>query len=191
MATRKTATAAPQTPSAPTAPARKASRAAAAAQPRGLSLHIGLNSVSPAHYGGWSGDLSACEYDALDLCALAQSKGIKPTLLLTRNGTRAKTLSDRPPPQGRRAELLSLQLMGQSLLLQAIRIEPERRIELLTCCLQVVGRVSTQVRRCPPCPGFRIDVSRNSTPDIRARPEIRETNRETRCSPPWLRWASP
>ncbi len=89
MATRKTATAASKTPSAPTAPARKASRAAAAAQPRGLSLHIGLNSVSPAHYGGWSGDLSACEYDALDLCALAQSKGIKPTLLLTRNGTRA------------------------------------------------------------------------------------------------------
>lgn len=94
MATRKTATAASKTPSAPASasPARKASRAAAA-QPRGLSLHIGLNSVSPAHYGGWSGDLSACEYDALDLCALAQSKGIKPTLLLTRNGTRAKVLA--------------------------------------------------------------------------------------------------
>ena len=34
---------------------------------RGLSIHIGLNSVSPAHYEGWSGDLAACEFDAKDI----------------------------------------------------------------------------------------------------------------------------
>ena len=59
----------------------------------GLSLHIGLNSVSTSHYGGWSGDLSACEFDAKDLAALATGQGMKATVLLTKDGTRAKTLS--------------------------------------------------------------------------------------------------
>jgi metacaspase-1 len=65
----------------------------AASKPRGLSLHIGLNSVSTSHYGGWSGDLSACEFDAKDMAALATGRGIKPTVLLTKDGTRAKTLA--------------------------------------------------------------------------------------------------
>jgi hypothetical protein len=38
---------------------------------KGLSLHIGLNAVSPAAYGGWSGDLAACEFDAKDMAAIA------------------------------------------------------------------------------------------------------------------------
>ena len=42
------------------APARAAASGAGA---RGVSLHIGLNSVDPKHYGGWSGDLVACEFD--------------------------------------------------------------------------------------------------------------------------------
>jgi hypothetical protein len=57
------------------------------------SLHIGLNAVSPAAYGGWSGDLSACEFDANDMAAIAAARGMKSTVLLTRNGTRAKVLS--------------------------------------------------------------------------------------------------
>ena len=59
----------------------------------GLSLHIGLNSVSTSHYGGWSGDLAACEFDAKDMAALATGQGMKATVLLTKDGTRAKTLS--------------------------------------------------------------------------------------------------
>mgnify|MGYP001764075463 CR=1 FL=1 len=70
-----------------------ASKTPAAAKPRGLSLHIGLNSVSPAHYGGWTGDLSACEFDAKDMAALASGRGMKATVLLTKNGTRAKVLA--------------------------------------------------------------------------------------------------
>jgi hypothetical protein len=31
---------------------------------RGVSLHIGLNRVDPAHYDGWDGTLNACEFDA-------------------------------------------------------------------------------------------------------------------------------
>ena len=50
----------------------------AVAVARGLSLHIGLNSVSGAAYGGWTGPLAACEFDANDMAAIAKSKGMKP-----------------------------------------------------------------------------------------------------------------
>ena len=40
----------------------------AARRGRGVSIHIGLNAVSPAHYEGWSGDLQACDL-ALHLMA--------------------------------------------------------------------------------------------------------------------------
>ena len=59
---------------------------------RGLSLHIGLNSVNPKHYAGWSGDLMACEFDAEDMAALATVQGIKPTVLLTTKATRGNVL---------------------------------------------------------------------------------------------------
>jgi metacaspase-1 len=65
----------------------------AAATPKGRSLHIGLNSVSPAHYSGWSGDLVACEFDADDMAAVAKLSGIKATTLLTKKGTRANVLA--------------------------------------------------------------------------------------------------
>jgi len=62
-------------------------------RPKSLSLHIGLNTVSPAHYGGWSGELTACEFDANDMTALAKASRIKPTVLLTRRATRANVLA--------------------------------------------------------------------------------------------------
>ena len=62
-------------------------------KPKGLSLHIGLNAVSPAAYGGWSGDLAACEFDAKDMAAIAKSQGMTSTVLLTKQGTRAKMLT--------------------------------------------------------------------------------------------------
>ena len=60
---------------------------------RGLSLHLGLNTVSAAAYEGWTGPLAACEFDANDLAALARRQGMKATVLLTKNATRAGTLS--------------------------------------------------------------------------------------------------
>lgn len=54
---------------------------------QGISLHIGLNFVNPDHYGGWDGELKACEFDAKDMQALAQVQGFKPTVLLTANAT--------------------------------------------------------------------------------------------------------
>jgi hypothetical protein len=59
----------------------------------GISLHIGLNSVSAAAYDGWNGRLNACEADANDMEALARSRGFRTTKLLTRAGTRDKVLS--------------------------------------------------------------------------------------------------
>lgn len=58
-----------------------------------LSLHLGLNSVNAAAYSGWDGPLSACEFDAADMAAIAKSKGMKPTVLRTKQATRAKVLT--------------------------------------------------------------------------------------------------
>lgn len=74
---------------APKAPAKKS----AAAKPKGVSLHVGVNVVNPAHYAGWSGPLKACEFDAKDMAQLAKDQGLKPKLLLTRQATRAKLLA--------------------------------------------------------------------------------------------------
>lgn len=87
MPSRKTATPAPTTPPL-TAPAAPPARPATA-----LSLHIGLNTVDPAHYSGWDGPLTACEFDADDMAALATARGMKATRLLTRSATRAKVLA--------------------------------------------------------------------------------------------------
>jgi hypothetical protein len=50
---------------------------------RGISLHIGLNTVDPDHYDGWDGTLTACEYDANDMQALAESRGFETNKQLT------------------------------------------------------------------------------------------------------------
>jgi len=61
---------------------------------RAQSLHIGLNAVGAAAYGGWTGPLSACEFDANDMAAIAKLKGMKSTVLLTKKATRAATLAN-------------------------------------------------------------------------------------------------
>jgi len=55
---------------------------------KGISLHIGLNRVDPAHYEGWDGTLNAGEADAKDMQALAKKQGFKSnTPLLTEHAT--------------------------------------------------------------------------------------------------------
>jgi metacaspase-1 len=56
--------------------------------PKGVSLHIGLNSVDPHRYEGWSGPLGACEADANDMCDLAKAQGFATQKLLTKKATR-------------------------------------------------------------------------------------------------------
>ena len=54
---------------------------------RGISLHIGLNRVDPAHYDGWDGALTACEFDARDMKAIAESSGFETRTLMTAEAT--------------------------------------------------------------------------------------------------------
>ena len=61
--------------------------------PTGISLHIGLNFVNPEHYGGWDGELKACEFDAKDMKALASAQGFKPAMILTRDATADAVIS--------------------------------------------------------------------------------------------------
>lgn len=55
--------------------------------PQGLSIHIGLNSVDPNHYNGWSGKLQACEADAKDMARIASEKDFEGTTILTPKAT--------------------------------------------------------------------------------------------------------
>ena len=54
---------------------------------KGISLHIGLNHVDPAHYQGWEGPLKGCEQDAHDMEAIADRQGFTTTLLLNEQAT--------------------------------------------------------------------------------------------------------
>lgn len=60
---------------------------------QGVSLHLGLNRVDPAHYGGWDGQLTACEADAGDMQAIAKAQGFTATKLLTRQVTAATVIN--------------------------------------------------------------------------------------------------
>lgn len=60
---------------------------------QGMSLHIGLNSVNPRHYSGWSGKLTACEADANDMASVAAAQQFVAKKLLTKKATRAAVKS--------------------------------------------------------------------------------------------------
>ncbi len=54
---------------------------------KGISIHIGLNTVDPAHYNGWDGQLQACEFDANDMKKIAEAKGFDSTIMLSKQAT--------------------------------------------------------------------------------------------------------
>ena len=60
---------------------------------KGIALNLGLNSVDPKHYGGWSGELNACEADAEDMAGIAKSKKFKVTTLMTKAATRVRVVA--------------------------------------------------------------------------------------------------
>ena len=61
--------------------------------PTGLSLHLGLNYVNPDRYGGWDGELAACEFDAHDMQALAAARGFQTQQLLRADCTSANVIA--------------------------------------------------------------------------------------------------
>ena len=54
---------------------------------KGISVHIGLNKVDPAHYDGWDGALNACEFDAADMRTIAEAAGYQARTLLNEEAT--------------------------------------------------------------------------------------------------------
>lgn len=54
---------------------------------KGISIHIGINRVDPNQYGGWDGQLTACEFDAKDMQAIAEARGFQSKLILTESAT--------------------------------------------------------------------------------------------------------
>jgi metacaspase-1 len=61
---------------------------------KGAALTIGLNSVDPKHYAGWSGDLNACEADAEDMAAIGKSRKFTVKSLLTKAATRTNVMTE-------------------------------------------------------------------------------------------------
>ena len=62
---------------------------------KGYSLHLGLNFVDPKHYGGWDGELAACEFDANDMAAIAKAVGYADTtVLLTKEATAGRLIEE-------------------------------------------------------------------------------------------------
>jgi len=63
------------------------------ANPNGISLHIGLNKISKAHYGPQV-ELAGCENDARDMAAIAAAAGFKTRKILLTAAAKAKAVLD-------------------------------------------------------------------------------------------------
>lgn len=61
---------------------------------KGISLHLGLNSIDPAHYNGNDGKLKNPENDARAMTQLAERLGFETTTLLTKEATSTRMLSE-------------------------------------------------------------------------------------------------
>jgi metacaspase-1 len=61
--------------------------------PKAISVHIGLNNVDPAAYGGWDGTLVGCINDAHELAMIATGEGYRTSILTDRQATAATVLS--------------------------------------------------------------------------------------------------
>ena len=59
----------------------------------GRSLHIGINSVDPTHYGE-SFPLVGCEYDARDMKEIAEGRGFDATMILTPEASSERVVSE-------------------------------------------------------------------------------------------------
>jgi hypothetical protein len=57
-----------------------------------VSLSLGLNSVDPAAYNGWDGQLNACEQDARDMTAVAGKQAYATRTLLSAEATSGAVL---------------------------------------------------------------------------------------------------
>lgn len=66
----------------------------AAGSAAAMSLHIGINRVDPAAYGGWDGALSGCEADARTMAAVAARHGYSARQLFSAQATSGAILGE-------------------------------------------------------------------------------------------------
>jgi hypothetical protein len=65
-----------------------------AAGVQAMSVHIGMNRVDPAKYGGWDGVLTGCERDAQTMAAIARAEGFTPRNLFAPQATAEAILGE-------------------------------------------------------------------------------------------------
>lgn len=106
----------------------------------GLSLHIGLNSVDPSHYQDqygrpWSGDLVACEADANDMLAIAETQGFTTTTLLTTDATVESVLGalDRASKELAAGDILFVTYSGHGGQVRDLHDEEEDNVDETWC----------------------------------------------------------
>jgi hypothetical protein len=61
---------------------------------KGISIHVALNYIDPANYGGWEGVLGGCENDAYAWEALAKGRGFDTRFLLNESATSHAVLGE-------------------------------------------------------------------------------------------------
>jgi hypothetical protein len=100
------------------------------------SLHIGLNSVDPAHYGGWDGQLVACQQDAISMYDVCQNAGFDDSgLMLTEQATFSnvktamRAISDKAEP----GDLVVITLSGHGGQIQDESSDEPDRIDETLC----------------------------------------------------------
>ncbi|GEO43469.1 hypothetical protein SAE02_76170 [Skermanella aerolata] len=99
---------------------------------RAIGIHLGLNAVDPAHYMGWTGELTACENDANDMANIARSNMFETTILLSREATSNRLLQMLAGEAARMisGDMLILTIAGHGTQIVDVNgDEPERRDE--------------------------------------------------------------
>lgn len=101
---------------------------------RGLSIHIGVNRIDPAHYGT-AGILHGCENDARAMEALARAQGFEPRMLLTTEATSAAVLAALRDAAGRlrTGDILFLTYAGHGAQMPDLNNEDEDRQDETWC----------------------------------------------------------
>ena len=57
-----------------------------------LAMHVGVNRLDPAHYSGWRGELSGCEFDAHTMRSICENAGFTSAVLSNEKATRQAVL---------------------------------------------------------------------------------------------------
>lgn len=126
-------------------------RAALRGTPRGLSVHVGLNSVNAKHYSGWSGQLTAAEADAKAFASLATANNMKAHLLISEEATRSNVIAAirSAAAEARKGDLFFLSFSGYGGQLPNYRARAPSETWCLYDALLIQDEIYTELNRFP------------------------------------------